>query len=902
MDNKNHVYYLLFLLMISPFCSLSWAFTPGQNGSLTVTDPDTVVNVYGNLDEAVAAGSTQIRVVDSSIFTFLQEGDLLLIYQPQGAIIDTSNTFEYGTILDYRGAGQYEFVVFDGWQGSANSRRMNLTNECGTGLINSYDPSAQGPVQVIHVPQYTDLSIDSGASIIAQPWDGTTGGVVSFFVRDILTLSSGAMVDASGRGFRGAEYNDTDSSMRDVTLFVSDDEGAAAPKGEGIAGDLGDDRFGRGAPANAGGGGNQHNHGGGGGANAGNPDDWAIGSPPTAGGQGVMDPGPNGDWIQAWELDPGWAANGNSLTTSAGGGRGGYGFSQAFQDPLVVGPGDSDWSGDSRNPHGGLGGRPVVNDPATRLFMGGGGGAGDGNNQSGGGGGNGGGLVFIVANQVLGEGVIRANGQDGEDTFNEHRDAPGGAGGGGTIILRGNNIDDTITLEARGGKGGDQAWPPPPFGNAAEAEGPGGGGGGGFIALSGGGSPTQDVAGGKAGVVINRSFLDTFPVNGATDGGPGQIFGEAIGFINLCSGIITGRVFADLDGDGLENGDDFGLGAVEVEAQMARGGSMNFFTDADGNYSILVPIGSTELVVDESSDEIPFGSVHIPHPTEGNIITQTETSAYQTVNSTLGVGFQQQRPVMVFSERPIDGGDQTLTTIDAKTEYRYELTFSNVATSSTLAFSTNLEIINTLPFDQSWSDQLTLLDVEFIGVTGTFSQNDEELTITINESIFPGDTGRVILTVRTLDPIPNASIINNASLDFTDYDGENPEQLSDLSVLDVGVLLVELESLTVELCEEKNKLVIRWETSAEFGTMGFDVRRLHPTDEKVNQSFIPALGSPVSGGTYEYTDPLAPAPGEIRGYILVETEFSGKVWHYGPVWYPSIEGANTSVNDWLEFK
>ena len=62
----------------------------------------------------------------------------------------------------------------------------------------------------------------------------------------------------------------------------------------------------------------------------------------------------------AWPLDPGYDA---TQTAAAGGGRGGYTYSGTALDPTVVGPGDKTWLEDSRRERGGLGGRPVPNDP-----------------------------------------------------------------------------------------------------------------------------------------------------------------------------------------------------------------------------------------------------------------------------------------------------------------------------------------------------------------------------------------------------------------------------------------------------------------------------------------------------------------------------------------------------------
>ena len=305
-----------------------------------------------------------------------------------------------------------------------------------------------------------------------------------------------------------------------------------AEKGESIAGyqaGYANGRYGRGAPANGGGGGNAHNSGGGGGANAASGLTWT--------GQGVMTgctpatPGP-------WELDDAYTSNpaADKCSKSEGGGRGGYSFSYADQDPTAVAPGvctgGTSWAGNCRQQVGGWGGRPVVNSVGganPRLFMGGGGGAGDGDNTYAGPGGNGGGLVFLIAGSVAGPataGIVASGAAGGGATVtgNNWNDAAGGGGGGGTIVVSAATIGD-ISITASGGPGGNQSG-----GRTDEAEGPGGGGGGGYVAVAGTSTATIAAAGGLAGTT-NQAVMTDFDRNGATAGNAGVTNGSAAGFL-----------------------------------------------------------------------------------------------------------------------------------------------------------------------------------------------------------------------------------------------------------------------------------------------------------------------------------------------------------------------------------
>lgn len=476
----------------------------GVDGPRTITAANTVVNQYTRLAANAAASATTLTVSSVAALTsgtdVLAPGDLLLVIQMQGATINTASasSADWGAVTALGGAGSYELVEVLGVNAAANT----VTLSCA--LRNAY--TTAGATQVVRVPQYTTLTIQAGASITAPPWDGLTGGIVAVHAQSTVQLAGD--IDVSGLGFRGGP-GDNDSAASDVAtnVYASTDAASGGRKGEGIGGFL--TLYGRGAAANGGGGGNAHNAGGGGGANARRGLSWT--------GQGTFDTAVTGG-ATAWPLDPNY-----TTVPSQGGGRGGYTYSGTDQNALTVAPGAAAWGGNLRRERGGLGGRPVDNDPAARLYFGGGGGAGDANNAHPGAGGRGGGIVLLMASSVTGAGVIRANGAVGQasdaSTGSASGDAPGGGGAGGTVVIQATSALG-FSVQARGGAGGNQI-----INNGNEAEGPGGGGGGGFVAVSS--TITADVAGGAAGTT-NSPALTEFPVNGATRGSEGQAsFGTA---------------------------------------------------------------------------------------------------------------------------------------------------------------------------------------------------------------------------------------------------------------------------------------------------------------------------------------------------------------------------------------
>ncbi|HAB89878.1 MAG TPA: hypothetical protein DCF84_05020 [Bacteroidetes bacterium] len=295
-------------------------------------------------------------------------------------------------------------------------------------------------------------------AVTGQFWNGTTGGVVAFQAQDSISIA--ATINASEAGCQGGEVQ-PDFDCFGISGFPGFDGTSldnGGEKGEG-SGDAWAQN-GRGRNGSGGGGGNDHNCGGGGGGNAGQ------------GGQGGLTSG---------------------FFCSAG--------------------------------FGGFGGDSIPSNQGDRLFMGGGGGAADvgngngtwdGNNA-----GNGGGIVILSAPTIHGlNGQITARGASVTQTTND--DAGSGGGAGGSIFLDAETLSGTLTIDARGGDGGDVF-------DVIRCPGPGGGGGGGAILTNMTILPASfvvDLSPGVNGVNLVASCDDV--TGGANAGDQGKVFGERI--------------------------------------------------------------------------------------------------------------------------------------------------------------------------------------------------------------------------------------------------------------------------------------------------------------------------------------------------------------------------------------
>jgi Domain of unknown function DUF11 len=598
----------------------AYAWQPGKDGAGNITAANTVINTYYTVPGNLAAGATTVTLNSA---TGLSAGDVLMIYQAQGASINAGASANYGNITALNNAGRYEFVSVVSVAGNT----VTIGTFCTAGLRFNY--TATGKIQAVRVPQYTSLTVSGAGSITSTPWAGASGGIVAAFVQNAATIG-GAGINVSNQGFRGGQVEQNTSAFDAtvVTSFRSASANDGAEKGEGIAGAIADydglnGRYGRGAPANGGGGGNGHNAGGGGGSNGNNGVAYTGTGNPNANAQGTSDAAQT---ATCWNLE----TAGFATSASSGGGRGGYSFASLNGNAITDAPGAAAWGGDQRDNVGGFGGRPLNNDTAGRLFLGGGGGAGDTNNGNGTAGGRGGGLVFLAAASISGAGGIQANGQTAASTPAGGIDAPGGGGGGGSIIVSGTNSTD---LSAVGGVGGTQNL------DTAESEGPGGGGGGGYIAATGG---TQSVAGGANGTTTSPSLAE-FIYNGATVGAAGNtVGGPALSALPLCT--LNGPPVASVSNATVFEGGNL-VHTVTLSAATALPATYPFVlagntATAGADFDATAPVFSDGVTLVGGVLNVPAGvtTFTISYPTLADAISDNNETTTVAVGGVSGTG------------------------------------------------------------------------------------------------------------------------------------------------------------------------------------------------------------------------------------------------------------------------
>jgi gliding motility-associated-like protein len=354
-----------------------------------------IINQYTHVIDISCAHA---KVMDNS---FLSPGDKVLIIQMRGVDVNTANNASFGTVLDYRRCGLYEFATVS----AISVSDVLFQNQ----LMNTYEANGNY-LQLIRVPQYTNVTVTG--PLTAQPWDGYTGGVLALEVSGTLTLN--APISLNGKGFRGS-YSSMNpdggcGNYTDYSYTVS--SGFGAQKGEGIA-DIGN-AGGRGASANGGGGGNKHNTGGGGGSNG------------SRGGRGGDQAGFCGQLPLGGE--GGVAMDYSTGRLFMGGGGGSPDYNDGVGSPGGNGGGIiliKAAAIQSNNTYIESCGEDVVLVPNTMGDGGGGGGAG--------------GTIALDVNSFSGQLTLRVDGGDGGSIQTTYPSCfgPGGGGGTGAIQISG---------------------------------------------------------------------------------------------------------------------------------------------------------------------------------------------------------------------------------------------------------------------------------------------------------------------------------------------------------------------------------------------------------------------------------------------------------------------------------
>jgi hypothetical protein len=322
--------------------------------------------------------------------------------------------------------------------------------------------------------------------------------------------------------------------------------------------------------------------------------------------------------------------------------------------------------------------------------------------------------------------------------------------------------------------------------------------------------------------------------------------------------MIGELIWLDLNGDGVPDDGEPGIGGVTVTLTLQGGGTLTTVTDSDGFYSFgNVPDGTHTVTVDTST--LPTGLTQSGDPDQAGTCTTCDNSGSVTIsgsNTDMNFGYELSGPHSisgtVFLDENENGGDQEdgEDGLPGITVYLWRDTNGD-GVGDQLVGTTQTAADGSYSFDSLPSENYTVsVDpaspaISAASLTTAANQND-------------GDAYEHVLS----------SELNAIDVDFG-YDD--------------GILAVQLAAF--EASCQQNQILVTWQTVSELDHLGFNLYRNTTPDalgEQLNSELI-ASQAPGSGqgSSYEWINDTE--IGTTYYYWLEDVSLRGISTQHGPV-------------------
>ncbi len=190
----------------------------GKDGAYTAPGASSNINIHVRLTAAVDVGDLVVPVAAA---TGLAAGDLIMLHQSPG-INPVPAAGPAGPVdLTTSSLGRWELARIS----SIAGLKLTLTRP----LVSAFGSTG---AQVVRVPEFTTVTINSGTSISCNQWNGTSGGVLAFLATG--TVTNNLLIHASSRGFRSGNSG-TDNSGTLGATGLDQAAPSGAQKWEGLA-------------------------------------------------------------------------------------------------------------------------------------------------------------------------------------------------------------------------------------------------------------------------------------------------------------------------------------------------------------------------------------------------------------------------------------------------------------------------------------------------------------------------------------------------------------------------------------------------------------------------------------------------------------------------------------------
>jgi hypothetical protein len=414
--------------------SLSPAFNPG-----TGADGDVTVQYNTNINTtSLSAGRSCADggdAVNYNITAFPSSTTATLSATPSTGCLAVGDEVLIinlqGTYTAMDNVGNYETLEIANVSGTTITFKTAKKNYYGDGLADDTNLGTSTSTQRVmlqRVPNYRNLTVNSGVNFYPSTWNGVKGGVI--FFRASVSANINGTIDVSGIGYRGGSAGGNLQGSSGGEAFCGPGGAGATTTTNGTSG-----------------------AGGGGGYNG-----YLGGNGYCGGGGGAS----NGSTLGLGSANRGGSGGGSEY--AAAGSGGGYGTAGSGGANYTAGSnapsGGTNASGDgtlstSVTYSGGGGGGTYGEANLSKLFFGSAGSGGTvGTAGVSGSGGIGGGIIAVYSKSVVVSGMVSSRGTGGASATVANA-AGAGAGAGGSILLSGESVNTgTSFVGASGGAGG----------------------------------------------------------------------------------------------------------------------------------------------------------------------------------------------------------------------------------------------------------------------------------------------------------------------------------------------------------------------------------------------------------------------------------------------------------------
>jgi large repetitive protein len=163
-------------------------FGSGSDGILTISSNTTEAPIDSGA--VGSASSTSLSATNASFAA----NQLIMIHQSRGS-----------------GVGNWELTFVGSYSAGTITTAFPL--------VNTYNSTGANKAQVRVVPQYSNVTVNSGITYSAKAWNGSTGGIMAFLVSGNLNVPGS--ISSTGKGFVGGDQRQDYAYTGEGTLGAS---------------------------------------------------------------------------------------------------------------------------------------------------------------------------------------------------------------------------------------------------------------------------------------------------------------------------------------------------------------------------------------------------------------------------------------------------------------------------------------------------------------------------------------------------------------------------------------------------------------------------------------------------------------------------------------------------------